>query len=74
VDAYKSYDKDTFEYLFISADVIKDKKVLEKIGQLDTMVDGMSYVAFVKKKSMPKISKEDGPKVYSKLFNMVPAA
>lgn len=70
VEAYKSYNNETFEFLYFIADVLKEKKVLEKVGQLDTMVDGQDYVTFVKEKSMPRISKEDGPKIYSKLYNM----
>lgn len=70
-EAYSTWDLETFEYLYISVDVLKEKKVLEKVGQLDTMVDGQDYVTFVKEKSMPKISKEERPKLYSKLYNMV---
>lgn len=73
-DAYRTYDNETFEFLYLSTDVLKDKKVFEKVGQLDTMVDGVDYISFVKEKSMPKISKEDGPKIYSKLYNMVASA
>lgn len=73
-EAYRTYDSETFEYLYINVDVLKEKKVLEKVGQLDTMVDGVDYVTFVKEKSMPKISKEEGSKIYSKLFNMVASA
>lgn len=70
-EAYRTWDLENFEYLYINVDVPKEKRVLEKVGQLDTMVDGQDYVTFVKEKSMPKISKEDGPKIYSKLYNMV---
>lgn len=59
-----------YSYLYTSVDVVKEKKVLEKIGQLDIM----DYVAFVKEKMAAKFSKENGPKIHSKLFNMVASA
>ncbi len=73
-EAYSTYDTETFEYIYISIDILKDKKVLEKIGQLETTVDGVDYITFAKEKSMPKVNDdEDSRKVYSKIYNMVPS-
>lgn len=72
-EAYKSYDAETYEYLYFYVDILKDKKVLEKVGQLETTVDGVDYITFVKEKSMLKIDKDaDSRKVHSKIYNMEP--
>lgn len=69
-EAYgRKYDA-TYQYLYFSVDVIKDKKVLEKVGQLTSPTD---YIQFVKDKTAVKLAEKDHDKIYSKIFNMVPA-